>query len=182
MSKKIEMTPEEQKLYNELKKLAKRANQRLLRVERLTGKKGLFAAKQLYDYLSVVDGISKTGRIRVSKKFSEMQMLGIIKATKNYLSDTLNTTQKELKMKKAEIEKNIGKNITWEDFSTIYEASELYKWANEEFGSRFWKDFAPKVFTMSKDSWVEFCSKYIDKVNDVDVLNRLKALYDYLKE
>ena len=48
MVKKKEMTPEEQKLYNDLKKLAKRANQRLVRLERLTGEKGTFASKQLY--------------------------------------------------------------------------------------------------------------------------------------
>ena len=47
MAKKIEMTPAEQKLYNDLKKLAKRANQRLVRLERLTGEKGTFASKQL---------------------------------------------------------------------------------------------------------------------------------------
>ena len=181
MAKK-ELNQEEQILYNELKKLAKRANQRILRIERLTGEKGLFSAKQLYDYLDVVEGISKTGRIRVSKNFSKIQMEGILKATKNYLEDTANTTQRELKRRKVELEKSVGKSISWRQFSTFYEASELYKWATEEFGSKFWKDFAPRVYTMSKLSWIEFCASYIDKVNDIDILDRLKALYDYLKE
>lgn len=34
MSKKIELTKEEQEVYNNLRKLAKRANQRLVRLER----------------------------------------------------------------------------------------------------------------------------------------------------
>lgn len=176
------MTNEEQKLYNELKKLAKTANQRILRLERLTGKKGLFATKQLYDYLSVVDGVSKSGRIKVSKKFNETQLIAMIKATKNFLDDRENTTVTALKKQKAEVEKSIGKKITWKQLSTLYIASELYKWANEEFGSKFWKDFAPLVFKQSKTEWVDFCAMYIDKINDVTVKNRLKALYDYLRK
>lgn len=180
MAKKKEMTQEEQKLFNELKKLAKRANQRLVRLERLTGEKGLFASKQLYDYLESVDGLSEKGRVRVSKLFTETQMVAIIKATSNFLEDTENSLISQLKKQKSEIEKSIGKPITWSDFSTLYTASELYKWATETFGSEFWKDFAPKVFTMNKNQWVEYCSDYIDAINDVTVLNKLRALYDYL--
>ena len=65
MAKK-EMSYQEQQLFNELKKLAKRANQRLLRMERLTGEQGLFASKQLYDYLDRVNGLTLKGRVRVS--------------------------------------------------------------------------------------------------------------------
>lgn len=176
------MPNEEQKLYNELKKLAKTANQRILRLERLTGQKGLFATKQLYDYLSVVDGVSKSGRIKVSSKYNETQLIAMIKATKTFLADRQNTTVTALKKQKAEVEKSIGKKINWKQLSTLYTASELYKWANEEFGSRFWKDFAPLVFEQSKTEWVDFCAMYIDKINDVTVKNRLKALYDYLRK
>ena len=52
MAKKIEMTKEQQELYSELRLLVKRANQRILRIERLVGEKGTFDVKQLYDYLS----------------------------------------------------------------------------------------------------------------------------------
>lgn len=184
MAKKKEMTNEELKLYNELNKLAKRANQRLLRIERLTKKKGLFASKQLYDYLESVEGVSKTGRVRVSKSFTESQMVAIIKATKNFLEDTKNSLTGELRRQKQEVEKSIGKRISWASLSTLYTASELYKWADddEQFGSKFWQDFAPLVFEQSKLEWVDYCARYIDKINDMTVLNRLKALYDYLRK
>ena len=89
MAKKKEMTPAEQKLFNDLKKLAKRANQRLVRLERLTGEKGTFASKQLYDYLdsSELQALSKAGRIRVSKDFSFTQLKAIIKATEQFLEN-----------------------------------------------------------------------------------------------
>ena len=81
MAKKKEMTPAEQKLYNDLKKLAKRANQRLVRLERLTGEKGTFASKQLYDYLdsSTLNALTPSLRIKVSKTFNLMQLKAIIK-------------------------------------------------------------------------------------------------------
>lgn len=173
-----------QELYNELKKLSKRANQRIVRLERLTGIKESFATKKLADYLSAepVQGWSAKGRVRVSKKFTETQMISIIKATKEFLEDRENSLVSGVKQQKREIEKSIGKPISFSQINTIYSASELYKWANDEFGSKFWKDFAPLVFEQTKNEWVEYCATYIDKINDLTVLNRLKVLYDYLKE
>ena len=86
---RIEQSAEEKKLYNDLRKLAKQANQRLLRLERLTEKQETFASKELYDYLSVsnIQAISKTGRIRVSKKFNVMQLSAIIKVTQRFIDD-----------------------------------------------------------------------------------------------
>lgn len=49
-----------EKLFNELKKLSKTANQRILRLERLTGEKETFAVKQLTDYLSTTNGLTKS--------------------------------------------------------------------------------------------------------------------------
>lgn len=101
---KKEMTPSEQKLFNDLKKLSKRANQRLVRLERLTGEKGTFASKQLYDYLdsSELKALSKTGRIRVSKEFSFTQLKAIIKATMQFL-ESPESTQKRSKEKNKRI-------------------------------------------------------------------------------
>lgn len=52
MSKKIEMTPQQASLFNQLKKLSKQANQRILRLERYAETSEPFAVKQLADYLS----------------------------------------------------------------------------------------------------------------------------------
>lgn len=180
--KKIELTKEEAELYSELKKLSKRANQRLVRLERLTGEKGLFASKTLYDYLESVGGLSEKGRVKVAKSFTESQMIAIIKATKNFLEDTKNSVTGELKKQKEAIEENFGKEISWSAFSTVFVSSELYKWASDEFGSQFWQDFPPLVFSYAKTDWVDLCIRHYDKVNDVTVRNKLKVLYDYLKE
>ena len=68
------LTKEEQQLFNELKKLAGQANQRILRLERETKLKAPFAVKQLYDYIDKF-AITKTGRARVSKSMSLKEMV-----------------------------------------------------------------------------------------------------------
>ena len=52
MSRKIDMTPQQASLFNQLKKLSKQANQRILRLERYAETSEPFAVKQLADYLS----------------------------------------------------------------------------------------------------------------------------------
>lgn len=172
---------EKDKLQKELIKLSKRANQRILRLERLTGMKEPFAVKQLFDYLSVENAISKTGRIRTSKKFTETQMINIIKATKEFLEDKENSLVSNIKKAKIEAEKSIGIKLKWDLFESTYQASKLYNWAEETFGSAFWKYFAPQVKEMGKDSWVNMCASYVENIHDTDVLNKLRALYDILK-
>ena len=52
MSRKIEMTPQQASLFNQLKKLSKQSNQRILRLERYSETSEPFAVKQLADYMS----------------------------------------------------------------------------------------------------------------------------------
>lgn len=52
MSRKIEMTPQQVSLFNQLKKLSKQANQRIVRLERYAETTEPFAVKQLADYMS----------------------------------------------------------------------------------------------------------------------------------
>ena len=105
---------EKEELFRELKKLSKRANQRILRLERLTGLKEPFATKQLMDYLSVEDAVSKKGRVRVTMKFNENQMINIIKATKEFLSDDSISRVSQAKALKKQVEKSLDTEITWE--------------------------------------------------------------------
>ena len=52
MTKKIEMTPQQASLFNQLKKLSEQANLRILRLERYAETSEPFAVKQLADYMS----------------------------------------------------------------------------------------------------------------------------------
>lgn len=185
MSKKIEMTPAEQKLYNELKKLAKRANQRLLRLERLTGEKGTFASKQLYDYLdsSELQALSKTGRIRVSKAFSLNQLKAIIKATNQFLESPL-STQGGVKKKTKEYSIKAGKPISFGQANTLYKAGKNYTWIYEfMIPSEFWAFVrVAKEMGWNKEQFIEQISAYITREIDEELRQDLEDLYYYVME
>lgn len=63
------LTPEEQELFNELKKLSKRANQRIVRLERAFGK-DTWATKYLKEKLETepVQAWTTKGRVKVNKQ------------------------------------------------------------------------------------------------------------------
>ena len=158
MPKKIELSKDEQKLYLELNKLIKKANQRILRIERLTGVKGGFATKQLYDYLSVsnLQSITKTGRIKSSKNYSISQMLAIKKATTNFLESGLSTV-KEIKRKKKEYELKIEKPLSFKNVSVLYISGKNYTWIYEYIPkSEFWSIVqVAKNANWTKDQFIE---------------------------
>ena len=178
------MTTDEKKLYNEMKKLAKTANQRILRAERLTGQKGLFATKQLEDYLSndKINVWTESGRIGVRKNLSKLQMQGVIRATKNFLKD--NTSKVSgIKSYTKKVSKDAGFNLSYGQASTYYIVVRDYKWIYEYMGSSFW-DFARDCVKQnwSEQTFIDNLSTFItDKSLDDKLKYDLHLLYEYAK-
>lgn len=186
MAKKIELTKEQQELFNELKTLAKRANQRLLRIERLTDQKGTFASKQLYDYLdsSTLQALSEKGRIRVSKAFSTTQMLAIKKATEQYLEDRTSSVAGVKSLIK-EYTQKAGKPINFAQADTLYQTGKNYRWIigmNGLTESEFWGTWVPlaKRGELEKDDWIEQLSLRINVELDEYYKSKLEAIYYYV--
>ena len=102
--KKKELTREEQELFNELKKLSKRANQRIVRLEREFGK-DTWATKYLKEKLGAkpLQAWSKKGRIKANKSMSSVQMKATIKATKEFLNSSISTKRGVKKAKQKAI-------------------------------------------------------------------------------
>lgn len=88
------MTKEQEALFRELKSLAKLANQRILRLERTVKHKPMIVS-QLEEKLSteVLQAISPKGRVRVSKKFTPIQMKAIIKELKSFKASPFTTAR-----------------------------------------------------------------------------------------
>lgn len=180
---KKEMTNGEKELYNDLKMLVKRANQRLVRLERLTGEKDSFSAKQLFDYLSSekLKAVTKTNRIK-TENFNLEQMEAIKSAVKNFLDKDSLSTVSNIKKYKAKVEKAIGVKVSFKDISNIYKARDLWKWAEEQYGSAFWTDFAPRILDQNKNEWIEFAKTYSQEGNDLEIKQKLSVIYDYIKK
>ena len=186
MAKKIEMSKEEQILFNELQKLVKKANQRLLRLERLTGEKGTFASKQLYDYLGIneLKAITKTNRIRLSKSYNIGQLRAIKKATEKFLQEKTSRVSEVKKLTK-EYSTLAGKELSFKQADVLYKSSKNYSWIYEYIPkSEFWGYWVPIV---QRENWdlVTFNEQVMLRINtelDDELKRDLESLYYYIME
>ena len=127
MARKIEMTAEQARLYTELKKLSKKANQRIVRLEREFGTENL-AIRNLRDKLAIepLQAWTASGRVKVNKSMSEIQMKATIKATNQFIHSTLSTKSGIKKAKKKAIEtlrvrfSTDVKELTTEEAEVLY--------------------------------------------------------------
>ena len=182
MAKKVyEMSDDEKKLYNELKKDVVRANQRIRRLMKL-GIEEPFAYKQLHDYLSAntINAITKSGYISMRKNHNLQQLLGIERAVQDFLSDV--STYKEIKKLQIEYQGKIGKKLNIEQVDTLYKlqnADWIYDYIPK---SEFWDNYVPLVYRYDTEDWIEQLIARNESLADEDLRERLDALYIYVKE
>lgn len=101
----IQQSKEQIELFNELKKLSKRANQRIVRLERRYGK-DTWGIKYLKEKLNIepLQAWTKTGRVKINKQMTVSQLKATIKATNQFLQSPTSTTRGIKKSKKKAIE------------------------------------------------------------------------------
>lgn len=146
MPRKVTMTSEESALFQEVNKLVKRANQRLLRMERATGEKGSYSAKELYDRLSsdTLNAVTSGGRISMKKSYNVQQLRAIKTATEKYLHGI--STVPKAKSYAKEVSEKSGVPLDLKGASTIFQLKENYEWIYDYFpGSDFWKAYGNPV-------------------------------------
>lgn len=193
--KKIEMTKEEEKIYNEVLKLAKRANQRILSIERLTGTKDKFATKRLKKYLEMekLNAWTKNSRVRVNKSMTVLQLMVIEERLNKFLNQEQTSTIrgiKEFKRKQIESIKNRynkeGINISWEDAARFFEIFEMddsfildYMTASE-FEAVNMEAIERKV---KESTYVDMLEQVANvSFMDLDLMENVKILYEkYVK-
>ena len=146
------MTSEESALFQEVNKLVKRANQRLLRMERATGEKGSYSAKELYDKLSsdTLNAITAPtdkhvgGRISMKKSYNVNQLRAIKTATEKYLHG-ISTVPKAKKYTK-EVSEKSAVPLDLKRASSIFQLRDNYEWIYEYYkGSDFWAEYGNPV-------------------------------------
>lgn len=193
MPKKIELNSEQQQLFNELKKLSKRANQRIVRLEREFGK-DTWATKKLRDKLETepLQAWSKTGRVKVNKSMTITQMKATIKATQQFLNSKTSTKSGIKQVKKTTI-KQLAKSLGTDDEDlTNEEAETLYDMLSDDYVRDILKYIPPSEFWAliedakeagdSQESFISRISDYIEFGNDVNMRNKLIVIYEkYVK-
>ena len=139
---KIELSKEQASLFNELKKLSKRANQRIVRLEREFGK-DTWATRELKDKLEVepLQAWTRSGRVKVNKSMTETQLRATIKEVNKFLNKATSTKRGIKKARQKGIEtlrtrygaKATAGAITNEEAEALYnifEDSEVNKITN----------------------------------------------------
>lgn len=190
-----ELTKEQNLLRQELKKLSKRANQRILEIERLTKRKSpQFAVKELADLLSTTKGLTKRkGKsIRASqykKSMTETDIIGSIKALRNFLDKqrTPTSTIRGIKAFTKKISEETGKKVTYAMASKLFQAQKQWTWIFEYVNeSDFW-NYYNLVFKPQKPTYLQFIEDLEgglwngDIPIDEDLREDLKAVYTYLR-
>lgn len=176
-------TAEEKKLYNELIKEVKRANQRLIRLESEFGVEK-WAAKKLRNRLDteVVKAWTSSSRIRLNKSMNLVQLRAVHKAVTNFLNSKTSTIS-GIKKTIARIKKSFKKelDITEEEAEAIYEAfdEDLLKWIFQYIEpSEFWNLIQEaKEYHFVEDRFIEEIKAIIDFGNDLDVTEKLQKIY-----
>ena len=121
---KKELTREEQELFNELKKLSKRANQRIVRLEREFGK-DTWATKYLKEKLATepLQAWTISGRVKANKSMTVTQMKATIKATKEFLNSSI-STKRGIKKAKQKAIKTLKTRFSTDVSDISYEEAE----------------------------------------------------------
>ena len=193
-----ELTKEQNLLRQELNKLSKRANQRILEIERFTKRKSpQFAVKELADLLSSTKGLTKRkGKsIRASqykKSMTETDVIGSIKALRNFLDkqkefSTIGGIKKYIaKTSKKVYGEDSKKKLPPAEASTIYLAGREWKWIEDYTdGSEFWKyyDYEFKKSPPSLEQFIDYLTGNLfdsSVIVDKDMRKRLERLRIYL--
>lgn len=181
MAKKVyNMSNDEKKLYNELKKQVNKANSRIRALMKL-GIDEPFAVKQLHSYLGskTIDAITKTGYISLKKGYNLQQLMGIKRATTDFLTDI--STIKQINKLKKEYEEKLGKELDYRQVNTLYQLENNYTWIYEYIPkSEFWGVYAPLARELEVESWIEQLYYRNSKLADEDLRNDLESLYIYV--
>lgn len=185
---KIELNEKQQELYNELKKLSKRANQRLVRLEREFGK-DTWASKKLRNRLESepIQAWTRSGRVKVNKSMSITQMRAAIKATEQFLASKTSTVSGVKKVKKTTIA-GLARSLGTDDTKLSDEEAEtLYDMLSNDYvtdllryipASDFWALIEDaKEQNDTESQFINRIKDYIEFGNDKDMVTKLQAIY-----
>ena len=197
MPKKDEMNETQKELFRELTKLSKRANQRIVRIERKFGK-DTWGIKRLRNKLDIepLQAWTRAGRVRVNKKMSITQLRATIKATKQFLNSKATSTISGIKATRMKQIESIKRNLSIEDFEISFEEAEslytIYEDTDFESFAKYYFESAEELQVLieeakegnySENQFIKLINDYITFGNDLEILERVKAIYNkYVKD
>ena len=183
-----------QRKYKEVKKLSKKANQRLKSLERRY-KSGTWASKKLKNRLSTkkVNSWNNIGRISIKKNLSITDLKIIEKAIKQFF-ESATSTKRGIEDAKDRVKESIkttlnegGFDLSDEDAEVFYsmlEDDDFNYFADKVGASTMWAIMDDAIeYNESETKFVNRIERYIVTINDLDTLDKVKRMYSkYIKK
>lgn len=187
----MKIHPKNPELYEEVRKLVKRANQRLVRLERNFGI-NTWGSKLLRNELDIetLNAWTSSNRIRFNKRMSETQLKAIKKATESFLSSKISRVKGVKQVKNKQIE-DMRISLSRPDLTvTTEEAETLYEFFGEDYASDITSKtpHSDDILAIMIEArqvpayrrrkyFMEQIEQYIELGNDVDMKRKLGKLY-----
>ena len=187
----MKIQPKNPELYEEVRKLVKRANQRLVRLERNFGT-NTWGSKLLRNELDIetLNAWTSSNRIRFNKRMSETQLKAIKKSTESFLSSKTSRVKGVKQVKNKQIE-GIRISLSSPDLLvTSEEAETLYEFFGEDYSSAITSKMphSDDILAIMVEArqvpayrrrkyFMEQIEQYIELGNDVDMKRKLGKLY-----
>ena len=169
-------------LYAEMKKIAKRANQRLVRLERAVDFKP-WSVRNLEKRLERADALTSRGRIKYNKGMSITDMKKVIKASEYFLNSKTSTVG-GLKKRAKDVKKNFSKKL---DIS-MEEADNLYQLFEVESTNEVLKYLNPselfalieeaKEQKLDEEQFTDLFKQYVEFTEDNTLRDAVSRLYN----
>lgn len=183
-----------QRKYKEVKKLSKKANQRLNSLERRV-KSGTWASKKLKNRLSTkrLNSWNNIGRISIKKNLSITDLKMIEKAI-NQFFESATSTKRGIENAKDRVKESIkttlnesGFDLSDEDAEVFYsmlEDDDFNYFADKVGASTMWAIMDDAIeYNESETKFINRIERYIVTVNDLDTLDKVKRMYSkYIKK
>lgn len=183
-----------QRKYKEVRKLSKKANQRLNSLERRF-KSGTWASKKLKNRLSTkkLNSWNNIGRISIKKNLSITDLKMIEKAINQFFASAT-STKRGIENAKDRVKESIkttlnenGFDLSDEDAEVFYsmlEDDDFNYFADKVGASTMWAIMDDAIeYNESETKFINRIERYIVTVNDLDTLDKVKRLYlKYIKK
>lgn len=177
--------------YDKLKKNVIKANKAISRIEKQYGESS-WGVNRLYSKIDndLVKGVTKTGKIRLNKNMSDIQLRAIEKATENFLTNKktstltgIKSTIKEVKSSLKATYGDMGNKLTNKEVNKLYDLVEDKdkRIITEQLGaSEVWATMIEaKERGLSENEFIELIDKRTDAdIKDLDTLDFLNDIYN----
>lgn len=177
--------------FEKLKRKVSRANKAIARIEKQYGESS-WGVNRLYSKIDndLVKGVTKTGKIRLNKNMSDIQLRAIEKATENFLTNKktstltgIKSTIKEVKSSLKATYGDMGNKLTNKEVNKLYDLVEDKdkRIITEQIGaSSTWATLVEaKERGLSENEFIELIDKRTDAdIKDLDTLEFLNDIYN----